>query len=231
MRVKHTNLYKYNELSDEAKERARDWYRSAGDAAEFQLEHVLDEFPEVAKALGWTLGKARGSNRPAVYYSGFSSQGDGACFEGSWRAKDCNPAALLADRPVSFTNAEGKTEPCKLNASLHKVAAPFIDLAGRFPDATGESTHTGRYYHGHSLGTGFDSNIDRDEETHTHVMWDAIRDEEQTAADEFHEATVSLADYLYRWLETEYEYVNSDEQVAETIISNEYEFTIDGQRA
>lgn len=223
MRVKHTNLYQYNELSDGAKIRAREWYRSAADEAEFQLENVLDEFPEVAKALGWTLGKARGSNRPAVYYSGFSSQGDGACFEGSWRAKDCSPAALLADSPQMYIDATGKSETCKLNADLHKVAAPFIDLAGRFPDATGESTHTGHYYHAHSTDISFDSGLDAETDTHSPDV--------EAAAEEFSEATIDLMHFLYGWLETEYEYVNSDEAVAETIISNEYEFTIDGQRA
>lgn len=223
MRVKHTNLYKYEELSDDAKERARDWYCSTGDAAEFQLENVLEEFPQVAKALGWSLSKARGPNRLAVYYSGFSSQGDGACFEGSWRAKDCDPAALLADRPQMYIDATGKSETCKLNAELHNVAAPFISLAVRFPGATGESTHTSHYYHAHSTDISFDSGLDGETDTYSLDV--------EVAAEKFHEATIDLANYLYHWLEMEHEYANSDEAVAETIIANEYEFTEEGERA
>lgn len=40
----------------------------------------------------------------------------------------------------------------------------------------------------------------------------------------------TFADWIYRQLESEYEHVNSDESVAETIRANEYEFTADGKR-
>ena len=40
----------------------------------------------------------------------------------------------------------------------------------------------------------------------------------------------AFADWIYLQLQNEYEYQNSDEQVAETIEANEYEFTVDGKR-
>ena len=82
-------VYTYEELSDDAKEKARDWYRrvTAGDS--FWSEHLLsDEFPAVLKACGYVGAK--------IYYSGFSSQGDGACFAGAWYSSDFN-ATKLAD--------------------------------------------------------------------------------------------------------------------------------------
>ncbi len=44
------------------------------------------------------------------------------------------------------------------------------------------------------------------------------------------EALRDLADWLYRQLEREYEYLTSDESVEETIIANEYTFTEAGRR-
>lgn len=41
----------------------------------------------------------------------------------------------------------------------------------------------------------------------------------------------AFADWIYRQLETEYDYQNSDEQVDESIIANEYEFTEEGKPA
>ena len=40
-----------------------------------------------------------------------------------------------------------------------------------------------------------------------------------------------FADWIYRQLEAEYEYQNSDEQVIESIRCNEYEFDEQGERA
>ena len=40
-----------------------------------------------------------------------------------------------------------------------------------------------------------------------------------------------LMKWLYKTLETEYDYLNSDEQVDETIKANEYEFTVAGDLA
>jgi hypothetical protein len=47
---------------------------------------------------------------------------------------------------------------------------------------------------------------------------------------EVRNALHSLMDWLYRTLEKEYEYHNSDEQIEESIRINEYEFDEDGNR-
>ena len=75
MRTEALHIYTYEELSDEAKAKARDWYRK-NDDNEYS-EFVIDDAKEVAALMGWEIDK--------VYYSGFWSQGDGACFEGIMR--------------------------------------------------------------------------------------------------------------------------------------------------
>ena len=70
MNVHELNVYKFNELSDKAKEYARDKYRENFD---FSLcsDYVFEECKELFKLLGVSVDR--------FYYSGFSSQGDGAC--------------------------------------------------------------------------------------------------------------------------------------------------------
>lgn len=228
-----TEVYQYEELDERAQGKARDWFRSGGNLAEGNLECVLDEFPELASALGWTIHSQRGHNAGrAIYYSGFCSQGDGACFHGDWYARDCKPADFLKDRPVTHRDATGAEQVCEHNKRLHEAAAPFIDLAARFPLSSGSSSYGhSRHCHEYSTRLAFESGIDRDDETHTSEEWKQIYADDLTLEEEFSDAARDLMNFLYRWLESEYEYANSDEQVAETIVANEYEFTITGERA
>ncbi len=70
-------IYTFDELSDAAKEKARDWYREgiAGDS--YWHEWII----EYAKTIGAILG----IDIDDVYFSGFWSQGDGASFTGRYK--------------------------------------------------------------------------------------------------------------------------------------------------
>lgn len=227
MKTKTIELYQYDELSDAAKSRARDWWREASADDTFTAECVLDEFEEFAKALGWEIDRAKHGSGKAIYYSGFSSQGDGASFSGAWSAARCNPAAMLADRPLVYTDAAGKVQRCESNARLHNAAIPFQLLAGNLPSAYGHCTASSRY---NNVSTEFETGIDRDDESHTLADWRDIDAADAVHADTFAEATRDLCHTLYRWLESEYEDSNSDERVAENIRCNEYDFDINGRR-
>ena len=82
-----TTVYRLDELSDAAKEKARAWYREGGFDYDW-FESVYDDFESIAEILGLRL-KTRGvrlcgggtRQKPCIWFSGFSSQGDGACFE------------------------------------------------------------------------------------------------------------------------------------------------------
>src|SRR5690606_33296995 len=94
-RVMETTVYTFDELSDKAKEKARDWYRDG------QLDYDWwDSVYEMAQTAGWILGiemDHKTKNVPAIYFSGFSSQGDGACFEGTYKYKAGWRKALKAE--------------------------------------------------------------------------------------------------------------------------------------
>lgn len=206
-----TTLYQYDELSDDAKAKARDWFRQGNDGDMFWSESPTEDFLELLKACGFSVDKKH------LEWSGFSSQGDGAAFEGSWDATRCNPAAWLADRPASHIDSEGNTQTCKHNARYHEAAAEIVALAEKYPGGSGTVT-TGR---GNFIrADGFTFEPDDDD----------TRDND-AAAEELADAARSLAGAFYWNLEAEYDYQNSDEMTAENITCNEYEFTEDGERA
>jgi hypothetical protein len=81
-----TTVYRLDELSDAAKEKARAWYSEGGFDYDW-FECVYDDFERIAEILGLRL-KTRvvrlfgGGTRqkPSIWFSGFSCQGDGACY-------------------------------------------------------------------------------------------------------------------------------------------------------
>lgn len=211
MRTISTTVYTYDELNEEAKERARDWYREADSGDTFFAEYPTDEFHDLLEACGFDVDKKRG-----LRWSGFSYQGDGAAFAGSWQAERCKPQALLADRPVSYVDESGTVQRCQTNERWHKAVAPIVALAARYPTAYGSVRMSGRG--NNVLADSFDAEDDDIADS------DAL-------AEELADAARDLADAFYRALEAEYTYQNSDESIEEMIKANEYEFTEEGARA
>ena len=195
-RTIEVQLFKYEELSEKAKEKARDWWRS--DGLDYRWwDGVYDQAKEAGKMLGFDIKD--------INFSGFWSQGDGARFNGTWRAADVDAEALRKE--------------CPQDEELHKLAAALEEVAKRNPEASMAITYSGHYEH--SGCTAFDwdfpgSETDIDEGK-TINAFDTARDNARW-----------FMDWIYKQLEKEHEYLNSDEQVAETICSNEYEFHEDG---
>src|SRR6476619_4611231 len=87
--VEHT-LYKFDELSDAAKERAREWFREG--ALDYDWwDFIYEDAARMANILGIDLNQKPvklmgGGTRydPFIWLSGFYSQSDGACFEGRY---------------------------------------------------------------------------------------------------------------------------------------------------
>lgn len=86
-------LYFFNELESEAaKEKAREWWRNTD--TDMDHDYMYEYFAEMGELLGIDL-RTRPAKRmngtttyePCIWWSGFWSQGDGACFEGSYDFK------------------------------------------------------------------------------------------------------------------------------------------------
>lgn len=116
MRTETITLYRFNELSDEAKQRAIDQYR-AGDPLDYDWwDSVYDDFLAIADRIGLDIDK-RGRSGHSIYFSGFWSQGDGASFEGDWSYRKGMLAAIKSYAPC--------------DTELHRIVADMQELQRR----------------------------------------------------------------------------------------------------
>ena len=210
-KVIETKDYQLAELSDAARENARAWYREGGFDYDWYAT-IFDDFEQICEILGVRL-KARavrlmgGGTRqqPRIYFTGFWSQGDGACFEAFYSYRKNASAAIRAYAPQDTT--------------LHGIADALQAVQRRnFYQLRAEATHRGHYQHEYCMAIS----VTRDSPT-----W---QDMTADAEDIVTEALRDLACWLYRQLEREYECLTSDEAVDEAITANDYTFTCGGAR-
>ena len=206
-----TTVYLFPELSDAAKEKARSWYRELGPHDDW-WDAVYEDFERICDILGVSL-KTRpvrlmgGGTRekPCIWFSGFWSQGDGACFEGYLSHAKGATASIRDYAPQDTT--------------LHGIADRLQAIQRRnFYQLAAEAGHRGRYYHEFTMSV----DVTRDSQTGQPPTDDA----EEVVTEIFRD----LARWLYRQLQAEYDHLTSDEAIEEGIVINEYTFTEAGRR-
>ncbi|WP_413207958.1 antitoxin of toxin-antitoxin stability system [Rhodospirillum sp. A1_3_36] len=206
-----TLVYSLDELSDEAKDRARAWYRDA-DPADDWSEAVFTDFETLCDILGLTLrtdpvplmgGGVR--REPRIFFRGFWSQGDGALFEATYSYRKHVVRRIREHAPE--------------DRDLQAIADALFEVQRRnFYQLRAEVRRRGRGCDETALSVS----VERDSPT----FQDATDDAEDTVT----EALRDLARWLYGQLEREYAYLTSDPVVDETILANEYSFTETGCR-
>lgn len=204
-------LYQYDELSDAAKSKARDWYREAAEHFGDMLyaEQVFDDAETIAAILGIEFnrrepGKPR--SQPTIWYSGFASQGDGACFEGAY-AYAANAPALIREHAPQ-------------DATLHRIADELEALQSMHGSKITASVRQSGHYQ-HSGCTDIDVTFDEEDAD----IYDHEADKALTRL------LRAFMDWIYRELESAYYAELEDDNVAENIRANEYEFEASGKRA
>lgn len=145
--MKTIKVKNYSELDLETRAKVLDKYRHINVDDDW-YEHIYEAFKE--KAEGFEVSK--------IYFSGFSSQGDGAMFEGRY----------------------------------------LLD------EGYWEVRHRGHYYHAYSRNVNTD-----------------LPEEQEKLIDQQY---LELCHWLYKELEQAYDYLTSDEMVAETLVANDYHF-------
>ena len=206
-RIKETTVYTFDELSDTAKEKARSWYRD-NCMVDDGYECTFEDAEAVANILGITLDQravprmdGEFNNHPKIFFSGFSSQGDGACFEGTYRYASGWKEKLLAHAPQD-------EELMKIGMDLqNSQSSGFYQLVAR-------TKHRGHYYYSKCMVV----DVEKDDGTSAPQE----REEEVT------QAMRDFADWIFKQLRTEYEYQMSDECVDENIKCNDYSFNENG---
>jgi hypothetical protein len=81
-RVIEKTVYTYDELSDRAKEKAREWWREDGLSYDW-WDSTYEMLDDAAKLLGIEIDRKRG-NMPAIWFQGFYTQGSGSAFDGRY---------------------------------------------------------------------------------------------------------------------------------------------------
>ncbi len=208
MRTICKTVFTFNELSDKAKKKAREWYKSQ-DLGYGWWDSVFENASIIASLFGLDI-----RNKPvkmkngktqypvSIFFSGFYSQGDGASFEGRYTYKDGATDAVKEYAPEDGT--------------LHSIVNQLQNLQHRHSNRL-EATikQSGRYSHEFTMSLDMTWDDDYSEEEN-------IFDDEATS--ELLEIMRDFARWIYKNLEREYDYLMSDEVVDETLISNDYEF-------
>ena len=220
MRILETKVYTFDELSEKAQAKALDHCRewSVDDG---WWEFLYDDYTEKLKEFGYAVKD--------INFSGFWSQGDGAKFNGHVVKDHDQCLGLLQSRACDLA-----TRVRDFNAKCRLLGAEEIDLEVQAKiNSSGHYEHSGYmtldaelYVNGGSDCYDFTEHPLRDEadalltsiDKAAYDLFDAIRDEARGHADD-----------IYRDLEKEYEWLTSDEQVAELIRINDREFTEDGE--
>lgn len=199
---KTIKLYRYDELSESAKETAKDWWLECRDETDY--ESTIDDFVTIAEKLGitfktHTVRLMGGSDRqdPCIWYSLGYCQSDYAAFDGRYAYAKGGAAAVKEYAPqdaklaaiADRLTAEQKANGYKLGAVIE-----YSDYYGLQVEA----------FKG-----------DDDEWHDPATLKEIFRD---------------LARWLYDRLIEQDEYLRSDEQIEEAMSANEYTFTEDGKR-
>ena len=211
-RIIKTTVYDIHELDNAAKAEARDWYvQHVLATTAIWHEHVFDDFETICGLLGITIltrPETQRGQHPAravrcIWFSGFASQGDGACFEGDWKH------ATGTSRHIREYAPQDKT--------LHQIADALTRAQKRnFYQLAGVMRHEGHYSHEYCMKV----DIERENEHHQEPTEDSV----ETVT----KAMRELARWLYRHIETTWTDQTSDPIVDEEIHANEWAFTAKG---
>lgn len=224
-RVVEQTIYKFEELSDRAKDRVRDWFRE-GDTDWWEFSY--DDFIEVLKRFGFEIqmrshtirpykGPERTVQKPEIYWT--QRYGWTAGFCARWRLLD----AVNTEKKIKEHAPEDELLhriAKELDIEVAKFAIVGLEHIIREGDAIMDIK-------GDEDGIKSDPSIE---------FFNATTDEFNeaqlqalTALETMVEATAKdLARWFAKQLEREDEYRSSDEAIQESCEANEYEFDEDG---
>ena len=188
MRTIEITVYKLNELSVSSQEVA---YQQWCQNEQFDYDFIKDDIIE--------LGNCIGINIDELLYSGFYSQGDGACITGDYEYKPNWKARLSTYAPLDTTMNE-------LGEALENINKWSESFSVNI-------THSGRYYHENSVDIecsydDCDTDVEAAERTLARkAVGDLLR---------------QFMQYSYTLLEKKYEYSMSKELFIDSSLVNEY---------
>lgn len=210
-------LYRFDQLSEEAQAKALDSRRNS--ELDYQWwDAVYEDAEQIGTIMGIEIDRNR-RNRTGlhIFFSGFSSQGDGACFEGSYSYKRGALKELKSPASPGHTDKEtGKWVVQESNKELHDICKGLQDVQRRhFYKLEARVKQSGHYMH---------SNCTDIDVTHADDQYRDIGEDEGILA----QLLRDFMDWIYARLEDEHDYLLSDEALKESIEANECEFEENG---
>ena len=219
-KVIEVEVFKYAELSDSAKQRARDWY----------IEGMDYEWWEGVYEMAKEDGKEKGFYIDKINFSGFCSQGDGASWSGfvdvrQWLETNV-PDSIGVSAWCQLIQEDVVTKNIQVTQSgrhSHEETMSFVDVednADQFNDDW--ELHLPSIFKGMSVANLFD--IIATDPTCTLKNVDDI-----TTA-----IAISGKQYaidIYHRLREEYDYLCSEEMMLDHFDCNDYHFTDEGALA
>lgn len=200
-RMRETSLFLYEELSDKAQEKAREWYME-GNLNYDWWDAVYEDADRVAEILGITIDRKtiklmNGGTRqePEIWFQGFYTQGSGSAFSGVYHY------------------AKGSRKKIREFAPQDEVLHSIADRL---------------YAEQKTACFSISARIEARRDTSVIVVSDCERGAYDEKC--FDQALEDFNHWIFSQLEAEYEYRNSDEVLADEITSNEYTFDADGNR-
>ena len=211
--------FRFETLSDRAKAAALDAIRHR-DVDYDWWDNTYEDAVRMAAILGIEIGteahrypSGHTVTTPKISFSGFGSQGDGACFSGSY---SCAPEAIAK---ITAECNDAKLLDLAMRLTTIQVAANI--QYGCTVEA--QITTSGNYLHSGTMNveTSYTDGIDE-----TFKTLDAldVADAEITAC------MREFADWIYIQLESGHDYLTSDEHLSEYLTGDENLFDEDGKQ-
>jgi hypothetical protein len=223
--MEELKTYTYEQLTDEAKENVKQWWWEHGAEHEW-WDCAYEDFKEDGKAFGFDVGK--------MHFSGFYSQGDGACWSGH-----IDVVAWLRSHTEDSIGRE---------AWIQLINEDFTDK--NLPIGYSD----GRYYHSGTMSIGYwDSVLDGNGDDltgsdallikdsifqgmHYRDLMSLIMSDDacqyktmQDLAEAIEVSARDYADELYKQLREEYEYITGEENLIEMCNINDWRFDEEGR--
>lgn len=193
METRSYKVYEFDELPDSSKEAAIEKFRENNLDYEW-WDYIYEDARKIGSILGITISR--------IYFSGFCSQGDGACFEGSYSYELGSVKRVLEHAPKDGT--------------IYRLAAELSKLQRtRFYKLSADVKHSGHYYHENST----DIRV---------CIEDGYDDVDADTDEALSELLRGFMRWIYKRLNSEHDYLQSDEAIKESIEANDYMFTEDG---
>ena len=193
--TKTYDVYKYNELSKEAQQKViednhdinidYEWYES-------DFECMIEELTK------------KGFDDANIFFSGFYSQGDGACFTANLNVK-------------------------KL-MKYYKLTTKYTNLLKKYdiPGTVKADNH--QYCHSNVMYVDIELDAIVDIKTLSIAQQDTLNDVEEELRIKIFEIAKDEADKIHTTLQKTYEHLTSEDVIIETIKENEYVFLKDGKQ-